>query len=121
MKKLSVTILALVLIGVLYLLISNSKTNQAYYIQDQIRAGHATVIGSRDGTSGHVLEASDVDALLDQFQDYAFQWKIDLRPSGGWTYRVDLEIEDKTYRIVFHGKDSMEINGDEFFISQAGT
>jgi len=119
MKKIVYGIIAVIVIGIIFFVSANTKTNKAYFIRDSIQSGDVKVVASTNGSNGDVLEDVEVEKLLDQFKGYEFRWKIDLRPRGGWSYRIDLEIEGEVYSIVFHGMDYLQIDGDEFFISKA--
>lgn len=119
MKKIVYGIITVIIIGSIFLVSTNTKTNKANFIRDSIQSGDVTIVATRNGSNGYILEEAEVEKLLDQFKGYEFRWKIDLRPRGGWSYRIDLEIEGKVYEIIFYGKDYLQIDGDEFFISKA--
>ena len=119
MKKIVYGIIAVIVIGIIFLFSANTKINKAYFIRDRIQSGDVIVVATRNGSNGEVLVDAEVEKLLNQFKGYEFRWKIDLRPRGGWRYRIDLEIEGEVHSIVFHGTDYLQIDGDEFFISKA--
>lgn len=117
MKKWLIAIIVIFILMMSFFISESLKKNKAYFIQDSIMADNYVLVDSTNGSNFEELDEEKIEYLIEVLKTVEFRRKIDLRPRGGWSYRLDFEIEDESYRIVFNGRDYLKINGDEFFIS----
>jgi len=90
----------------------------AEYMQDMIKRGDYSIVYTMDGSSGYGLDDETVELLIEILEDVSFGRRVGLRISGGWSYRLDIEVDDKIYEVVFGGENYIRINDRKLYITQ---
>ena len=108
----------LIVFSISVLIYNMSIIRDAEYMQDMIKRGDYSIVYTKDGSSGYGLDDETVEILIEILEDVNFVRRIGLRISRGWIYRLDIEVDDKIYEVVFGGENYIRINGRKIYISQ---
>lgn len=114
-KKVILIMITILLIGSFSEL---GKYNTLRTLQGNLTEDTYTVTNTRNGQTGEEVDLKMVDYLIEELMTAELTRKIELKPRGGWSYLLDIEIDSKNYSVVFRGSNEVKVNGATYSIDR---